>query len=797
MITPFYDSLLVKLIATAPSFEEAVGRADRALSETRIRGVKTNINFIRNTLRAKPFLDGDATVTFIDDHPELLYYDTLDLCSQNICKYLAEVSINGSFTPIVNAGTTTPRHIPHAPPLPATAPRSEGRMRGGGSWAVPMQNVDTPKLGKGLSGNAPAGYKQLLDSLGPAEFAKAIRQEKRLLLTDTTMRDAHQSLLATRVRSHDLFAVAPAYAYHLPQLFSIENWGGATFDVAYRFLYECPWNRLERLREDIPNIPFQMLLRGANAVGYTSYSDNAVFKFCEEASKYGIDIFRVFDSLNDMDSLKLGIDASGAAGGVVEAAISYTGNIADPNRKPYTLDYYLELARKLVEDEGVHILAIKDMAGLLTPDASELLFRALRKEFPNTPLHFHTHDTGGWAVASSLRAADAGCDIVDGAFDSMSGMTSQPSLGAVIASTQDNPSLQTGITLDTVSQFSDYWEQVRRLYPTFDCTATQKSGSSDILQTEIPGGQYTNLHMQAFALGMADKWPQIKQSYKEANEILGDIIKVTPSSKMVGDLAQFMVQNGVTKENILEKADELSFPTSVVEYFQGFIGKPPFGFPEELRLKVLKGLPVLAGRPGAELPDVDWTSVRTHLEETHDKKFRECDLVSHVLYPKVFDDYQTFLKNHGDVSVLPTPNFFTGVERDEKLSVDMNGREVEIKYVSSTHLLNDGTREVFFEVMGLPRTISVRDRSAKKDVNMNVVADPSDKKQIGAPMPGNVLSYKVSEGDKVDKGTPLVILSAMKMETVVVAPVAGVVKALPLKEGAAIQAGDLLISLEE
>eukprot|EP00386_Alphamonas_edax_P002427 GDKI01007201.1.p2 GENE.GDKI01007201.1~~GDKI01007201.1.p2 ORF type:complete len:597 (+),score=278.52 GDKI01007201.1:1437-3227(+) len=596
------------------------------------------------------------------------------------------------------------------------------------------------------------------------------------------------------MRTHDMLKVAPATAHLMPNLLSLENWGGATFDVAYRFLRECPWRRLEQLREEIPNIPFQMLLRGANAVGYTAYPDNAVEKFCDEAVKYGMDIFRVFDSLNYVENMKLGINAVGAAGGVVEAAISYTGNVADPKRKPYDLEYYLELTRQLAK-EKIHILCIKDMAGLLTPTSAHILVSAIRREHPNLPIHIHTHDTGGVGVATQVAAAQAGADVVDVCVDSMSGLTSQPSMGAVVASLKHTP-LDTGMDLGTVSEFSDYWEKVRRFYAPFDCTATLKSTSSDVYLHEIPGGQYTNLHMQAWSLGMADKWPEVKKAYTQANRLLGDLIKVTPSSKVVGDMAQFMVQNGVTEENIMEKADSLSFPSSVVEYFQGLIGHPPFGFPEALREKVLKGAKKIEGRPGASLPPIDWEEKRHALEERHGRKFTDTELVSSVMYPKVFDDYLDFRKKFGDVSILSTAQYFVGPQPGEDIVVDMAGREVHIKYIAKSGVLADGSRDVFFEVMGLPRTVNVKDKSAKKEVKQNVKADRGDVKQIAAPMPGNILNYKVKEGEQVKKGTPLVVLSAMKMETVVVAPANGTVDSIPLRDGSQIEVGDLLIRLK-
>ncbi|KAF8819263.1 pyruvate carboxylase [Cardiosporidium cionae] len=744
VISPHFDSLLVKLISRGNNFKEAVARADRALNETRIRGVITNIPFLKNVLDHPKFLDGTANVQFLDEHPELVYYDTLEISSQNICNYLAEVIVNGPHTHLVNSKNIPVRSAAILPPL-SQYPQNGFLMNsafGGGSWAGPPESVDISNRIV-LKNSSPWGYKNLLDAVGPSEFAKKIRENSSLLLTDTTLRDAHQSLLATRLRTYDMLKIAPYYSHSLNNLFSLENWGGATYDVAYRFLRECPWRRLELLRENIPNIPFQMLLRGANAVGYTAYPDNAIFKFCEEAVKYGMDIFRIFDSLNYLDNLKLGIH---------------------------------------------------DMAGLLTPASAKLLIGTLRKEFPDLPLHVHTHDTAGCGVASMLAAARAGADIVDVCVDSLSGLTSQPSMGALVASLKHSP-LNPSLNLSTISHFSDYWERVRRYYGPFDCTDTLKSGSSDVYEHEIPGGQYTNLHMQAWSMGMADQWAEIKSAYKEANDFLGNPPKVTPTSKVVGDLAQFMVQNKIFSSDLIQKADQLSFPSSVVEYFQGYLGQHPFGFPTLSQLKVLKGAKILTHRPGESLPPVDWKTIRHNLEETYGRKFKETELLSSILYPKVFAEYLEFVKIYGDVSVLPTANYFVGAEPGETITINMAGREVQVKYIAKTHILDDGSRDVFFEVMGFPRTINVKDKNAKQASNRNMQADFSDYKQIGAPMPGTIISYRVQENEEVVKGQPLVVVSAMKMETVVVAPCNGIVASIPLKDGDTVETNDLLIKL--
>lgn len=552
IISPYYDSLLVKVIAHASDLPSASAKMERALTEFRVRGVKTNIPFLLNVLSHDKFKSGLYDTNFIDDNAQLFKFRRSQNRAQKLLKYLANVMVNGPMTPF---STTLPpaRITPNVPEY---------------------DHLKDP----------PKGFRDIYLKDGPQAFAKAIRQHKGLLLMDTTFRDAHQSLLATRVRTHDLLRISPFVSQQFPQLFSMENWGGATFDVALRFLHEDPWIRLRKMRQLIPNIPFQMLLRGANAVGYTSYPDNVVFKFCEEARLAGMDVFRVFDSLNYLPNILIGMEAAGAAGGIVEGAISYTGDVSDPSRKKYDLNYYLKLSDEIVK-AGTHVLCIKDMAGLLKPKAAKLLISALRDRHPDVPIHIHTHDTAGAGVASMLAAAEAGADVVDVAVDSMSGMTSQPSMGAIVASLQGTE-YDTNLKLRDVSDYSAYWEQTRTLYAPFECAVTMKSGNADVYENEIPGGQYTNLQFQAYSLGLGTQFEKIKKAYRDANLLLGDIIKVTPASKVVGDLAQFMVQNKLTAKDVEEKAEELSFPSSVVEFMQGFIGEPHGGFPEPLKSKV-------------------------------------------------------------------------------------------------------------------------------------------------------------------------------------------------------------------
>uniref|UniRef100_A0A673IVD9 pyruvate carboxylase n=1 Tax=Sinocyclocheilus rhinocerous TaxID=307959 RepID=A0A673IVD9_9TELE len=680
VISPHYDSLLVKVIASGKDLPAASAKMSRALAEFRVRGVKTNIPFLQNVLSNNQFLNGTVDTQFIDENQDLFNLKPVQNRAQKLLHYLGHVMVNGPTTPI----PVKAKPSPIDPVIPL----------------VPL-------------GEPPVGFRDVLLREGPDGFAKAVRAHQGLLLMDTTFRDAHQSLLATRVRTHDLKRIAPFVAHSFSNLFSVENWGGATFDVAMRFLCECPWKRLQELRALMPNVPFQMLLRGANAVGYTNYPDNAVFKFCEVAKENGMDIFRVFDSLNYLPNMLMGMEAAGAAGGVVEAAISYTGDVSDPTRQKYSLDYYLKLADELVK-AGTHILCIKDMAGLLKPDSGHLLVSALRDCFPDVPIHVHTHDTAGAGVAAMLACAEAGADIVDVAVDSMAGMTSQPSMGAIVACTKGTK-LNTGISLEKVFDYSEYWEVTRGLYAPFDCTATMKSGNADVYENEIPGGQYTNLHFQAHSMGLGNKFKEVKKAYAEANKLLGDLIKVTPSSKIVGDLAQFMVQNSLTRAEVEERADELSFPLSVVEFLQGHIGIPHGGFPEPFRSKV-------------------------------------------------------------------------ELER---------GKTLHIKALALGDLNKAGQREVFFELNGQLRSVLVKDTVAMKEMHFHPKALKDVRGQIGAPMPGKVVEVKVKQGQKVEKGQPLCVLSAMKMEMVVNSPLSGTVAKIYVTADSTLEGDDLILEITE
>jgi pyruvate carboxylase len=769
IISPHYDSLLVKVIAHGKNHESACKRMERALKEFRIRGVKTNIPFLLNVLAHPKFRGGIVDTYFIDENPGLFQLRRGRNRAGKLLSYLGSVLVNGPKTPLAT-------NLPPANVVPAVPP-------------VPFSPHHS------IAPEIPKGWRNVFLEKGPEEFAKAVRNHNGLLLMDTTFRDAHQSLLATRVRTHDMKRISPYVAQNFSNLFSLEDWGGATFDVAMRFLHEDPWERLETLRKLIPSIPFQMLLRGANAVGYTSYPDNVVFKFCELAVKSGMDIFRVFDSLNYLPNLVIGMEAAGNAGGIVEASMSYTGDVSDPSKTKYNLEYYMKLADELVK-AGTHILGVKDMAGLLKPQAAKILIGSLRNKYPDIPIHVHTHDTSGAGVAAMLAAAEAGADVVDVAVDSMSGLTSQPSMGAVVASTQ-NTNLDTGIDLQKVHEYSAYWEQTRQLYAPFECCVTMKSGNSDIYDNEIPGGQYTNLQFQAFSLGLADQFEEVKKMYREANQLLGDIIKVTPSSKVVGDLAQFMVQNKLTGAMVEERAEDLSFPQSVIEFMQGLIGEPPGGFPEPLRTKILKGAPIVEGRPGATMEPLDFKKLKTDLQERHGVEISDKDTVSAALYPKVFDDFKDFEQQYGPVDKLDTRTFLVGPDIAVPIDVEIErGKKLHIKTLAKGDITPMGEREVFFELNGQLRSILVKDLEAMKEISFHPKALKGVKGSVGAPMPGEVLAVRVSVGDEVEKGQPVAILSAMKMEMVVNAPISGKVKELYISKGMKLEGEDLLMDIE-
>ncbi|MBE3596794.1 MAG: pyruvate carboxylase [Hydrogenibacillus sp.] len=767
VITPYYDSLLVKASTYAPTFELAADKMLRVLREFRIRGVKTNIPFLENVITDREFREGTYDTHYIDNRPDLLQFPVRKDRGTKLLKFIGEVIVNDRLAP--------DRPAFRRPPKPRATPEMKEALRRqlAGEGTVPSTKV-------------------LLDTLGPAGLVEWIRQQKRLLLTDTTFRDAHQSLLATRVRTYDLVQIAEATAHYAPELFSLELWGGATFDVAMRFLKESPWDRLDQLRARIPNILFQMLIRGANAVGYTNYPDNVVRAFIHEAARRGIDVFRIFDSLNWIEGMQVAIEAVRETGKIAEAAICYTGDVLDPAEKKYTMRYYIDLAKKL-EAAGAHILGIKDMAGLLKPYAAYELIRQLKQEV-SLPIHLHTHDTSGNGLSMLMKAAEAGVDIVDAALSSMSGMTSQPSLNSLVAALKQSER-DTGLDLDRLQKLSDYWEAVRAYYAPFE--SGMKAPAAEIYKYQMPGGQYTNLEQQAKSVGLGDRWPEVKEAYALVNRLLGDIVKVTPSSKMVGDFALFLVQNNLDERSLFERGETLDFPASVVDYFMGYMGQPPGGFPERLGRLVLKGKKPLTERPGAILEPVDFEALSRELEEKLGRPVRHEEVLSYALYPKVFLEYAEHVERFGDVSVLDTPTFFYGLEPGESTTAEIEqGKTLFIRFLSIGEVDGKGHRTLFFELNGQPRAIDVLDRTIAKELSVRPKADPKNAGHIGASMPGKVLKVFVRPGERVERGQALLVTEAMKMELTVQAPRDGAVAEVLVREGDPVEAGDLLIVLE-
>ena len=761
IITRSYDSLLVKVTAWSPTAEETIARMHRALWEFRIRGVMSNLRFLDQLIMHPQFARAEYTTRFIDETPELFQSPRKRDRATRILSYIGTTIVNGN-------------------------PEARGRARPTGTFTSAV------KLPQGTLAPPASGTRQKLAELGPEAFARWMLAQERVLITDTTMRDAHQSLLATRVRTLDMTQIAPYYASYLPGLFSVECWGGATFDVAMRFLREDPWERLAQLRERMPNLLLQALLRGANAVGYTNYPDNVVRFFVKLAADRGIDLFRIFDSLNWVENMRVSIDAVREASKLCEAAICYTGNLNDPHEKKYTLDYYLKLASEL-KAAGTHVLGIKDMGGLVRPRAAYELVKALKEE-TGLPVHFHTHDTSGIAAASVLAAVAAGADAVDGAIDAMSGLTSQPNLGSIVEALRFGPR-DTGLDPDRLRQISAYWEQVRRQYVAFESDI--RAGASEVYVHGMPGGQYTNLKEQARALGIEDaRWPEVARTYADVNLMFGDIIKVTPTSKVVGDMALLMASTGLTRAQVEDPATQVNFPESVVALFRGELGQPYGGFPEKLQRKILKGAAPLTARAGATLPAVDLERERARVQEQLPRPATDEDLASFLMYPRVWSEYARERVQYGAPSILPTPVFFYGMEPDQEISVDLErGKTLIVRYVAVSEPHEDGTRTVFFELNGQPRSVRVTDRSqvARRPPPRRI--EPGNTKQVGAPMPGVVTTVAATVGARVTRGDIVVTLEAMKMETAVRAESDGEVAEVLVRAGQSVDAKDLLVVL--
>lgn len=758
VVTPYYDSLLVKISTWGMTFEEAANKMDRNLREFRIRGVKTNIPFLENVVNHEKFLNGAFDTSFIDTTPELFIFPERKDRGTKLLSYIATITING---------------------FPGVEKKTKPIFT----------QPEKPKVD--LLVAPPEGTKQILDREGADGLVKWVKAHSDVLITDTTFRDAHQSLLATRIRSRDMHEIANETSHIMHNFFSLEMWGGATFDVAYRFLKEDPWSRLEKLRKQVPNVLFQMLLRGANAVGYTNYPDNLIREFIRESAASGIDVFRIFDSLNWIKGMEVAIDEARNTGKVAEAAICYTGDILNDERAKYTVQYYKEMAREL-EKTGAHILAIKDMAGLLKPEAAYRLISEL-KDTTDLPIHLHTHDTSGNGIYLYAKAIEAGVDIIDTALGSVAGFTSQPSLNSLYYAMKGNKR-EIQVDIDGLEKLSYYWGDVRKYYVDFE--SGMNSPHSEIYVHEMPGGQYSNLQQQAKAVGLGNRWDEVKAMYSTVNLMFGDIVKVTPSSKVVGDMALFMVQNDLTEENIYERGQMLDFPESVIEFFQGYLGQPVGGFPKELQKLILKDRSAISVRPGELLEPVNFEKLALELEGKIGRAPTKQDLLAYALYPKVFEEYTKTCDQFGDISVLDTPTFLYGLKLGEEIEVEIEkGKTLIIKLVSIGEAQHDGTRVIYFELNGQSRELVVQDMTVEVDGSIALKADSSNPNQIGATMPGTVLKVVVNKGSTVKRGEHLLITEAMKMETTVQAPKDGVVKEIFVSAGDAISTGDLLIEL--
>jgi pyruvate carboxylase len=758
IISSDYDSMIVKLTASGLTFDAAARKALRSLREFRIRGIKTNIQFLENAVTHPVFLSGQASTRFIDKTPELMEMRPRKDRATRLLRALASSVVNGP----PNASKPFARPEPFFPPSPP-------------------KTTDEPLV------MSPA--MQAFKQGGAVGLSTWLRSQQRVQLTDTTFRDAHQSLLATRVRTRDLVAVGPATAKLCSELFSVEMWGGATFDVAYRFLKEDPWERLAALREVMPNLLFQMLLRGANAVGYTNYPDNVIREFVKESASAGVDIFRIFDALNWLPNMELAMEEVNKAGKIVEASICYTGDLSDPSEVKYDLRYYIDLA-KAIEARGAHIIAIKDMAGLLKPQAARLLVTALRNEV-GLPIHLHTHDTSGNGIAMLLAASEAGVDAIDCALSSMSGLTSQPSLNALVAAMDGDPRQPLADTR-ALQSLAEYWERVRDMYWPFE--SGLKASTAEVYEHQIPGGQYSNFRPRAIQLGLGGKWTELKAKYREVSDALGGLIKVTPTSKVVADFAMFLVQNDLSVAQCIERADRLDFPQSVTDFMAGRLGQPYQGIPYELQFAILKGIEPLKERAGLSLPDHDFglaaERLRLELGQPPDRKA----LLSDALYPAVYKEYRHFRAEYGRIDILPTPAILYGLRIGEQINVTIeHGKTLVVKLMAVGGVSEAGYRSVYFELNGQPREISVPDNLASESLVLKPKADSSNPLHVGASMPGKITSLRCSVGQSVKAGEILLVSEAMKMETSLTAPSTGTVAEILIGEGEQVQGGDLLI----
>jgi pyruvate carboxylase len=762
-VSQYYDSLLAKITASGLEWNYVRRKVIRAIREFRIRGVKTNLAFLENVLSHPTFAAGKAHTTFVDETSELMQMPQRRDRATRILRYVGSTIVNGH--PTVRGKPKPSMFVLSAESAPPPVPRQP----------------------------PPPGSKQILEKEGPTGIVKMLRKDPRVRYTDTTWRDAHQSLLATRLRTYDIARVAPATAHLGANLFSMEMWGGATFDVAYRFLSEDPWIRLEELRRLVPNVMFQMLVRGANAVGYTNYPDDVVTGFIEEAAAAGMDVFRIFDALNDVGNMQVAIEAAQKTGRIVETSICYTGDVSDPRRKKYDLKYYVDLAKDIVR-RGTHLLAIKDMAGLLKPRAATMLVKAL-KDAVDVPLHLHMHDTAGNSIAAYMAAIEAGVDVIDGAVSSMAGMTSQPSLSSLAFALAGSPR-DPGIDADNFEKLSTYWEPVRSYYAPFE--SGLMAPAADVYEHEIPGGQYSNLRAQAEALGVGDGWDAVKRAYADVNRLFGDIPKVTPSSKVVGDMAIWMVKQALDARAVTERAHELTFPESVIDYMRGSLGQPPGGFPEPLRTKILKGASIIEGRPGASMPPYDWAKAKKEMESLAGVEVARRDVISYALYPKVMREYMEHRALHGDTSVLPTPTFFYGLRVGEEAWIDIEpGKTLIVKLLSIGDIEPDGARVLTFEINGQSRQMRVADDAAKVSGPKRRRATTDKPGEIGAPMPGRVIDLVTKVGEHVKAGQKLLVTEAMKLETVIKAPIDGHVREIVAGAGESVEAGDLLVVIDE